>query len=207
MGHVTITSIFADDIAIPAWAAAALGLLTGITGLLTGVLAVYYKYRVKMREFDNQAAKDIAIEKKDQYTASLDGWKNLAQEYEEQSDRRERILQSQQLVIEALQKENVVCRESSAEQRQAIFFLYDQVKRLHGAVLAAGQNPGPLPELPPMREPPPVPDGAAAFLARQTAQNTTLVRESDAVLKEQKANLSGTAANVGTSHENLIGRK
>ncbi len=162
-------------------------LIGAIAGAMASLLTVYSKYRMSIKE-----------QEKTEYVNALQGYKNLISEMEKQAIRRERVSQNQQDVVEALQRENMECKESSSDQRNAIHFLYDIYKRLHDDMVQAGQKLSPLEPMPRMKER--RREGTTAdFLARQNAQNMMLMSDEEKKLARHRQDLVQGEADVHES--------
>lgn len=105
---------------------------------------------------------------------ALNEWKEIATARQGQIDRQGAVIAEQQRAIEALWRSEAECRESLAEHRQALHFLYDLLGRMRQSLCELGHDPGPLPDLPPLRERQPP---ETEFAVRQAAQTATLAQE------------------------------
>lgn len=131
-------------------------LMTAASGAIgVGLKTVYDKLRERRKD---------AVEEVWRYAAEL----------KSQNERQQAVIEQHGRAVEALAREGADCRESEAELRQALHFVYDYLKRAFRALKEFGHDQGELPELPPMR---PRSAGGGDFLARQAQQSAEATKE------------------------------
>jgi small-conductance mechanosensitive channel len=154
--------------------AALVGALASAVVLVIGSLTAYFLQR-RQADLKSQAEREEreAKVKRDAYDEALSQYQGLIARLEAQVERHDAAAAEARRVVEDLQRFNADCREEAAEQRQALRYLYEQVRRLHAAMIAGKLDPGPLPDPPTLRERHTKAEGE--FLARQVAQSAVLV--------------------------------
>lgn len=153
-------------------------------GTMAGAIAIAIVTLLKGRsdaaiKSSNAKARRLAQFRKD----AAAQWQVIATQYEEQLDRASAVIKQHQEVIQSLMDDHASCREEAAELRSAVYFLYDHLKRVHAIAMLDSQqhDPGPLPELPPMRQR--GDPGRSEFLIRQAAHAASLLGKAGAAIK------------------------
>jgi chromosome segregation ATPase len=145
---------------------------------LTGILAVLLPYLLQRRAAAQKEAAERegreAKVKRDAYDEALAQYRDFVARLEAQVERCDAAAAEARRAVGRLQELNADCREEAAELRQSVRWLYDQLRRLHGAMTAAKLDPGALPEQPRFRE---RRADEAEFIARTQAQSAALVAE------------------------------
>ena len=123
---------------------------------------------------------------------SLEEWQRIANRLEEQNDRAQQVIGQHQEAIQAISEEHAECREENVELRQAVTFIYNTFRYLHTQAVKSGAfDPGPLPEMPKLRDP--RPESRTAYLVRQAAQSTTLLQQTNKAMKDSKGGATVSA--------------
>lgn len=160
----------------------------GAVGVLLAAIAGAYALYTKSR---NDSLKAKAEAKK----SEIDGWRSLVAAHEEQGDRRERIMQGQQVVLELEQRSHVRCQRGYEQLRSALYFVRDHLNRLHDQVVELGGKPGEKLELPTIMDLETDTAERTDFLSRQLQQNQEAVKDADKDIAQQKAILTGQGSN------------
>lgn len=159
--------IFADG------SSEAIAWLVAAGGLITAIVAAYVTWSNNRNKIKTEAKAAKHSIRKD----SLAEWQRIAETWKEQNERRDLVIDQLQEVSQSLAVEN-------AENRTAVHFLYEHLKRVYNIALRLGATDlGEMPELPEMHET----EKRSTFLLTQARQSIQLIKEADKTIPSHKS--------------------
>ncbi len=101
----------------------------------------------------------------------------LIEEHAKRIRRHEAVEREMRRAVELLAERHALCREDTVELQGIVRFLYGLLGQSYAAIKKLGGDPGPMPELPPMRDRHSAAD--AEFLKRTVEHNAELTKAVD----------------------------